>query len=133
MKGMLSLAIAAAMLLASSNAVQAATRAPHISLRPLTVGAVVSRPSACQAAAAIDGTPYFEMPTIAAEEGASGTTEVQIDLTSAGNLANAALRASSGNEWLDLAALRSAHLTHFSAEMRNCERVAGSYLYVVEF
>jgi hypothetical protein len=95
--------------------------------------AVTTHGADCDAPAAIDGTPFFQMPAIAAEEGVSGVAQVKIDLTSAGYLAAEQLFATSGNRWLDRAALLSAKMTHYTAESVNCQHVAGSYLYEVEF
>lgn len=103
-----------------------------VQLSPAGV-AVVGAPSKCDTPAAIDGTPFFEMPQIAAEQDVSGQASVKIDITSGGALANEKLYSTSGNRWLDEAALLSARLTRYVPEMVNCEHVAGSYLYEVEF
>jgi TonB family protein len=128
--------IAAALVLASQVAPASAysTASPYVKIVPFSPRvAVAGAPARCNAPAAIDGDAYFEMPTIAAVEGVSGLAQVKIDLTSAGNLASAQMFSSSGNRWLDRAALLSARLTRFTAETVSCERVAGSYLYEVEF
>jgi TonB family protein len=111
------------------------TATPYIHIVPLGpahVG-VATHKAGCDVPAAINGTPFFEMPSIAAEQGVSGLAEVKIDLTSAGSLAASKIFASSGNRWLDEAALLSARLTSYTSETVNCEHVAGSYLYEVEF
>lgn len=115
-------------------ALAATTGSPSITLVPFTAThvAVLTRPG-CDAPASVAGTPFFEMPTIAAEQGIGGLAQVKIDLTAGGNLSGAALFASSGDRWLDEAALLSARLTRFTAETVNCKHVAGSYLYNVEF
>jgi TonB family protein len=77
--------------------------------------------------------PFYDMPGIAAMQGASGTSTVQIDLNPTGELTAQTLYASSGNEWLDRAAMQSARMSHFSAEVRNCSHVAGTYLFAVAF
>lgn len=103
-----------------------------IALSPAQVAVVTSRPG-CSASAGVNGTPYFEMPTIAHEMGVSGIAQVKIDLTSAGNLAGEQIFSTSGNRWLDAAALQSARMTQFTPEISNCVHVAGSYLYEVDF
>ncbi len=103
-----------------------------IALSPAQVAVISSRPG-CTASAGINGTPYFEMPTIAQEMGLSGIAQVKIDLSSSGNLAASQLFSSSGSRWLDAAALQSARMTRFTPETSNCVHVAGSYLYQVEF
>ena len=135
MKRFVSTATAIGLLLSSAGIAQAAEHAPSAFLQSLSTSttAVVAPRPGCDSAAAVDGQPYFEMPAIAIQEGATGRTEVRIDLRATGKLSNAALFSSSGDAWLDAAALRSARLTRFSAEMSNCKAQAGSYLYVVEF
>jgi TonB family protein len=104
-----------------------------ISAGAMTHIAIASASRGCNAPASVDGTPYWQMPTIAEQEDASGIAQVKIDLTSAGKLAGASIFASSGNPILDQAALQSARMTRFTSEVANCKHVAGSYLYQVEF
>jgi TonB family protein len=135
MKGTFLMTAAAALGLLAQATASAYTTHPSISIVPLSSSHVAvsnSRPG-CDVAAGVDGAPYFEMPTIAADEGLHGMAQVKIDLTSDGSLAQEALYSSSGNHWLDNAALKSARLTKFTPETIGCERVAGSYLYDVEF
>ena len=40
---------------------------------------------------------------------------------------------SSGNRWIDQAALHAARFSRFSAESRDCARVGGEYAFVVDF
>lgn len=103
-----------------------------VALGPAHV-ATVSQRAGCDAPAAVDGTPFLEVPAIAAGQGVTGTAQVKIRLTASGALAGEELFASSGNPWLDSAALLSARMSRYSAESINCERVAGSYLYEVDF
>jgi TonB family protein len=109
------------------------TAAPSFKLIPLTPHVAVLSGGHCSADAAIAGTPYFEMPEIAQEMSASGTSEVKIDLAATGDLTGASLFESSGNRWLDDAALRGARLASYIPETANCRHVAGSYLLEVEF
>lgn len=76
---------------------------------------------------------FFATPTIAAEQGVSGTSVVKIDLNAHGNLVAQSLFSSSGNRLLDNAALQSARMSRYTSETRNCEYVAGTYLYTVEY
>lgn len=87
----------------------------------------------CDANAAIDTAPFIDPPRIAAEMGVSGVTTLSIDLTAAGSLSGVRILTSSGNPILDEAALRSTKLTRFTPEIRNCQSVAGSYLYQIRF
>jgi TonB family protein len=83
--------------------------------------------------AGIAGDAFFEAPSITAAQGLTGTSTVKVQLSSTGALLSNSLFASSGNRWMDEAALRSARMSRFSPEVRNCERVGGTYLYAVEF
>jgi TonB family protein len=111
------------------------TAGPKFKLIPLSQSnvAIVTHGAHCNDDAAIDGTPYWEMPQIAQDMRMSGTSQVKIDLAETGDLKAASLFASSGNDVLDDAALRSAKLSRYSPETVNCRRVAGSYLLEVEF
>lgn len=94
---------------------------------------LVTAGSRCNKPAAIDGDAYVEEPAIAMEQGVSGTALVKIDLSAKGALAGEAMFESSGNPWLDRAALESPAMTHFTPEIANCTAVGGSYLYRVDF
>jgi TonB family protein len=83
--------------------------------------------------AALRGMPSYEMPTIAEEQGASGVSVVEIDLNANGTLAQYRLAGSSGDRWLDQAALRTARMSQYQPETQNCAPVAGSYLLEVDF
>jgi TonB family protein len=75
-----------------------------------------------------------EMPAIAAGQGVdSGESIVEVTLSAKGDLVNATIEKSSGNRWLDAAALRNARSTLFIPATTNCEPVGGTYLYVVDF
>lgn len=127
------LAMTAALMLAASAVPSlASTSVSLVSLTPAHVAAVSHRPG-CDAPATVDDMPFVEAPRIAAEQGVTGTAQVKIRLTAAGKLAASEMFSSSGNPWLDEAALLSARMTRYSAELVNCERVGGSYLYQVDF
>ena len=83
--------------------------------------------------AAINGTPFFQMPTIAAEQGASGTAAVRIQLSSTGSLLSTSLIESTGNPNLDRAALQSARMTRYLPEISGCRAIGGFYRYQVTF
>jgi TonB family protein len=74
-----------------------------------------------------------DFPEIARQMDASGTVYLQIDLTSSGSIANVSVAKSSGNRYLDDAALRAARASTFSPEINDCTAVGGSFLYVVDF
>ncbi len=132
-----SLSLAAALGL-SLSAVPAA--AFSVTLQPLhphnTHTASVAVYGTCRnanVAAAVNGTPFFEMPAIAQGQGASGTSGVAIELSPAGALLSESVIQPSGNPNLDRAALLSARMTRFSPEISNCETIGGTYLYTVTF
>jgi TonB family protein len=102
------------------------------SLGPARIG-VASSAQSCEKAAALNGSPYFVKPTITEEQGISGIARIRIDLTQTGEVARESVLGSSGNHWLDEAALTSARMSRFTPESVNCKPVAGSYLYSVEF
>ena len=83
--------------------------------------------------AALAGTPFFEMPQIAQEEGNRGASVVEVDLLPSGTLNHYALEQSSGNSVLDHSAFRTARMTKYQPETRNCVAISGSYLLEVDF
>ena len=106
-----------------------------VTLIPLTSlhTGVVGGSDKCNKPAAIDGEMFVDVPTIASLQGVTGTTLVKIDLTATGALSGEALFETSGNPWLDRAALASPRMAQFIPGMVNCEPVGGSYLYEVGF
>jgi TonB family protein len=127
--------LAASMGMVCQAAQASENSAPSITLAPLSSSkvAVSGGIAGCNTAAAVDGIPYWEMPTIAQVEGVHGTASIKIDLTSSGTLAAERIYESSGNASLDLAALKSARMTKFLPQKVGCESVSGSYLYEVDF
>lgn len=130
----LTAAIGAALALAVQAAPLAAPAATVslTSLAPAHIG-VASSSQSCEKAASLNGSPYFVKPTITDEQGIVGIARVRIDLTQTGELTRESIYASSGNHWLDEAALTSARMSRFTPELADCKPVAGSYLYSVEF
>jgi TonB family protein len=109
-----------------------------ITLTPLVVGqnslpTLVTTCASPNVPAQVAGEAFFEMPSIAAVQGVSGTSTLKIQLDSKGNMTSSSLYNSSGNVWLDAATQRSARLTRFSPEMQNCQRIGGAYLYAVQY
>ena len=64
---------------------------------------------------------------------ASGAHAPLIAAGRSSRCAHAALANSSGNRWLDDAAIATARMSRYSPEVRNCTKLAGSYLISVEF
>jgi TonB family protein len=125
-------------LVACATTLCGAASAATISMTPRSSNParVIGATSLCKtpdADAAIDGLPFFEMPEIAKQQRVRGESLVRVDLTEAGGLRNAALEQSSGNPRLDGAALSTARLSRYSGEIRNCAKVAGTYLISVRF
>jgi protein TonB len=65
--------------------------------------------------------------------GAGGETQVEVTLDERGAVTNVAVHVSSGNTYLDQAALRAARSATYAPEIRDCQRVSGSYLFVADF
>jgi TonB family protein len=95
--------------------------------------AMLSSGDKCNADASIDGTPFLRTPDIAQEMGIGGVARVKVVLQPSGKVVSATLLSSTGNEWLDEAALESARLSRFTAQTVSCSHVGGSYLYEVTF
>jgi TonB family protein len=104
-----------------------------ITLIPLSTTGLVTASDRCNKPAAVDGDAYVDVPEIATLQSVGGTTLVKIDLTAKGMLADEALFESSGNVWLDRAALESPKMARFTPQVANCTSIGGSYLYEVEF
>lgn len=100
-----------------------------------TIGAASSHASCSvpHTDAALRGTASYEIPSIAEGQGVSGVSVVEIDLNAGGTLTRSHLEKSSGDRWLDEAALRTARLSQYQPETQNCGAIAGSYLLEVDF
>ncbi len=112
--------------------------AATVSLTPLVVAqntlpVLVNTCASPNIPAQVSGDAFFQMPSIAAAQGANGISIVKIQLNSSGTLLSHDIFASSGNPWLDQAALQSARMTRFTPETRNCEHVSGTYLFAVQY
>ena len=127
-----SAAVAGALTLSLSAAAGAAT----VRLVPLAGQAIGTTVNGCalpSALAAVTGIAPVEVPAIAAEQHVTGITEVRIALDARGSLTGTSVLSSSGNRWLDGAALRTARLSTYRAEVRNCARIGGAYAFIVDF
>ena len=124
--------IAAVLSLALSAAASAATirLAP---LSPRTAGASIGTCADPFAAAAVTAAAHADLPAIAAGQNVTGTTAVRIVLDAAGRLAEESVLASSGNRWIDRAALGAARQSSYRAEIHACAPVGGAYAFVVNF
>jgi TonB family protein len=131
------LSFAGALALGLSAAAPAA--AFSVALKPLNPHAVqtpmVGIASACANpnSDARVASAFFEMPSIAAGQGATGAAGVAIQLSPTGTLVAESILQSTGNPNLDRAALLSARMSRFTPEVSNCAAVGGSYLYTVTF
>jgi TonB family protein len=124
--------IAAALSLALSAAASAAT-IQLVPLSPPVVGASIATCAAPFRAAAVTAVAPAEIPTIAAGQNVGGIAEVRIVLDPGGRLTEHAVLVSSGNRWLDRAALAAARQSQYHAEVRACAPVGGAYALVVDF
>ena len=108
--------------------------AATVVLRPLAdrpLSAVTRGCVQADAPAAITSA-FFRVPEIARGMHASGESLVRIELDATGAVRNASMQRSSGNPWLDLAAIDSANLSRYRAEVRNCSATGGEYLVAVD-
>jgi TonB family protein len=121
--GTLTLALAAA---------AGATTVRLVPLSPPVIGASVSTCAVPFAPAGVTAA-VTELPAIAVAQNASGIAAVRVALDARGRLVGESILSSSGNRWLDRAALRTARLSRYAAETRNCGRVGGEYALVVDF
>ncbi|HTD38028.1 MAG TPA: energy transducer TonB [Candidatus Limnocylindrales bacterium] len=113
-------------------ALTAVAGAATIRLVPLTGTTVAATLSSCSAAASVVAAPAV-LPQIAAAQQISGVTAVRVTIDRRGTLTGASVLSSSGNPWLDRAALGTARLSRFTPELRDCERVGGEYALLVDF
>ncbi|MGH7728378.1 MAG: energy transducer TonB, partial [Vulcanimicrobiaceae bacterium] len=74
-----------------------------------------------------------DYPDIARQEGAVGTTQVEITLDASGAVTNATVYKSSGNQALDRSAVAAARASSYAPQIVNCQKVAGSYLFRADF
>ncbi len=125
--------IAGALTLALYAAAGAATIRLAPLTAPLAADTVSATLSGCSAAASVAAAAPAVLPTIAASQNITGVTAVRVTLDRRGTLTGASVLGSSGNPWLDRAALSAARLSRFTPEMRNCERVGGEYAFLVDF
>jgi TonB family protein len=114
-------------------ALSAAADAAAVRLVPLSPPSVAASVTCKAVPASISNAALADLPAIAAEQNITGTTAVRIDLDAAGRLTKSSVLASSGNRWIDQAALRAARFSRYSAEVRDCAPVGGAYAYIVDF
>jgi TonB family protein len=124
--------VAAALSLALSTAASAAT-IKLVPLSPQTAGASITTCATPFASAAVSDAAPADLPAIAAGQNVTGITEVRIVLDPGGRLTEQSVLASSGNRWLDRAALVAAKQSSYRAEVRACAPVGGAYAFVVDF
>lgn len=74
-----------------------------------------------------------EMPEIARQMGATGTAQIKVSLDENGKVTGISIYKSTGNRALDSAALDAAKQSKYAPEIKNCAKVAGTYLYTVAF
>jgi TonB family protein len=72
-------------------------------------------------------------PDIARDQGATGVTQVKVTLDATGAVTDASVYKSSGNQALDYEAIKAAKATHYTPEIVNCVRTAGTYIFRGEF
>lgn len=113
----------------------ATANASVITMKPLHSVARESHAAACigEHPAGFGGPAVVDMPRIARLQGVRGETVVRVDLSARGALLQTAVDQSSGNPWLDKAAVAAARSLRYWPEVSACEAVAGSYGVSVKF
>ena len=66
-------------------------------------------------------------------QGQQAQTKVRVDLDASGSVTGASVYATSGDQLLDMAAVRAAKASRYAPEERNCKNIPGSYLFTVDF
>lgn len=84
-------------------------------------------------AAGFRGPAVVDVPPIARLQRVTGETGVRVDLSARGALINSAVYRSSGNPWLDRAAIAAARSLRYTPEVAGCAPIAGSYALDVRF
>ncbi len=74
-----------------------------------------------------------DYPSIAEQRGDGGVVYVKVDLTPTGSISGTSIAQSSGNPFLDDAALEAAARSEFQPETQDCTPISGSYLFLVTF
>jgi TonB family protein len=111
-------------------AVTLASTAPTLAAGPSTS---LSTCKTQAAPAAISVPVPVDYPDIAAEQNRSGTAVIQVDLADTGAIRVATIFESSGNQFLDRAAILAARQQTYSPQIVGCQPVGGSYLITVDF
>ncbi|GAC1420297.1 MAG: hypothetical protein NVSMB5_12670 [Candidatus Velthaea sp.] len=113
-----------------------------IQLTPLSMQAAAasepgnSMPGICaidHVGAGVIDAQQADFPEIARNMGATGTTYVKVDLAANGGVVNTSIFQTSGNAFLDRAALVAARRSSFRPEIRDCSPVDGTYLFAADF
>jgi TonB family protein len=111
----------------------------------LAIAFAIVAPLPIQSGSAADAAPCVDTPAslVAAPDaeypdglralGITGTTSVQVNIGPDGSLLGTYVVQSSGNELLDLEALRAARKARYAPGTSDCEPVAGAYLLEVQF
>jgi periplasmic protein TonB len=103
-------------------------------IRSGDVAATSGRVCAARDAAARVVDPLVpETPPIAQAMGAYGIARISVELATDGTVVQTSIARSSGNRWLDDAAVRTVRAMRYTAEVRDCNQIGGTYLVTVEF
>ena len=68
-----------------------------------------------------------EYPEIALGQGIEGSTLVVFAMSNKGTVSNATIADTSGDIWLDFAALDAVERSHYAPAVHNCAKIAGLY------
>lgn len=74
-----------------------------------------------------------DYPEMARQQGAQGVVLITVELNADGSVAEVTVYKSSGNSFLDGAALAAAQRSKYRAEIFRCERIPGTYIFHADF
>lgn len=74
-----------------------------------------------------------DYPEIARERGAAGTAEVQVTLSPTGAVRDLKIYRSSGDNALDIEAIKAARASMYAPAIEDCAAVGGQYIFRAEF
>jgi len=97
----------------------------------IAAGGACDSPNASAAVIATPAPP--DIPTAVRAQDTNGIAAIRVDLDASGQVLGASVAQSTGNSSLDLVAVGMARDARYSAPLRACKPVAGSYTFSVKF
>ena len=88
---------------------------------------------ACSAPDVPARTTFVQSPDVPDRASQPATAKIRVDLDAAGEVRSVSVYESTGSMELDRAALAAARESHYAPEEHDCQKIAGSYLFTVDF